>query len=247
MTLVAERISFSYGRHRVVDDVSLTLSPGDFTVLLGPNGGGKSTILSLLSGRLSPSSGEVLLNGLPVSGLPGRYRASKMAVVPQSSPPTLDFSVRERVTIGRRARLSPFQRMSPEDDRAIESAMSQLDVLEFAERPCNKLSGGEQQRVSLAAALVQEPEVLMLDEPTSSLDPAHVVKTVQILKNLPNQPAILLITHDIELAFHCAKHLMLLKDGKIRFQGSSEEILTPANLAEIYGCNAAIKPGVTFF
>ena len=245
--LCADNLSFAYRDRAIVRDFSLTLVPGDLTVLLGPNGSGKSTILQLLAGRLVPQNGNVLLDGAALRKLSGTQRASKIAVVPQAAPPVFGFTVHERVAIGRRARLSPFTKFTEEDEHDIVEAMQIFDVERLADRACNQLSGGELQRVMLAAALAQKPTYLLLDEPTSALDPSHVVNTVQTLRSLLKTTAVLLITHDIELAANAAKRLVLLKDGAVIADGSPDTTLTPENLTNTYDCKASIKPSVYFF
>ena len=245
--LRADNLSFAYSDRPIVRDFSLTLVPGDLTVLLGPNGSGKSTILQLLAGRLVPQDGDVLLDGASLRKLSGTQRASKIAVVPQAAPPVFGFTVYERVALGRRARLSPFTKFTEEDEHDIVEAMRIFDVERLAERACNQLSGGELQRVMLAAALAQKPTYLLLDEPTSALDPSHVVNTVNILCSLLDHVAVLLITHDIELAANAAKRLVLLKDGAVIADGPPDITLTPENLTTTYDCKASIKPSVSFF
>lgn len=234
-------VTFAYeeGR-RVVDGVSLALAPGDFVMLLGPNGCGKSTLLKLLAGLLRPASGRVLFNDRPVCRLPHRERARTLAVVPQSQAPALDFTVRDMVMMGRHARLSRMSPPTPEDHRLVGEAMALLDLAELAWRPCNRLSGGERQRVAIAAAVAQQAQVILLDEPTSALDPAHAIGVMTLLQELPHRPAVLIVCHDIQLAARYAGRVVLMRQGRIHAEGTPEDVMTPAHLHDVYGCDAQI-------
>ncbi len=241
--LEAKNLTFRYGARPLVDDFSLRLRPGDFTMLLGPNGSGKSTLLKLLAGFLTPQQGNILFKRRPLQDVSLRERARTLAVVMQNAPPVLNFTAREMVMLGRNARLSRLTPPTPHDREAVATAMAQLQITDLAAAPCNQLSGGERQRVMLAAALAAEPEVLLLDEPTSALDPAHALAAMHLLTTLPGAPAVLMVSHDLQLAARYARQLLLFRDGRVLAAGSPQSVLTPANLRAVYGCNAEILYG----
>ncbi len=241
MMLECRQVSYAYepGRN-VVSGVDLALTAGDFAMLLGPNGCGKSTLLKLLAGLLLPQTGQVLTGSRLVSRLPHRERARMIAVVSQSQAPALDFTVRDMVMMGRHARLSRMSPPTQEDHRLVNEAIRLLDLVELSQRPCNRLSGGERQRVAIAAAVAQQAQVMLLDEPTSALDPAHAISVMTLLRELPKRPAILMVCHDIQLAARYAKRIVLMKQGSVYADGNPEEVMTPANIERVYGCNAQI-------
>ena len=240
MKIEAENLSFSYGRQELLRGITLTLEPGKFTVLLGPNGGGKSTLLKLLTGELTPDSGEVRLDGRPVRSYPDRERASHLGVVLQSAPPALDFTVREYVLTGRNARMSPFAGASDSDQSAVQAALETFEVQHLADRACNRLSGGEFQRVMLAAAWALEPEIFLLDEATSATDPAHTFALLKKFRDCARTRTVFMITHDLSLAGNFADRIMLLKGGRIFADGTADEVLTVDNLLAVYGLKFSV-------
>lgn len=240
MRCEARNLYFSYGARPVLSGVDLTLEPGGLTLLLGPNGSGKSTLLRLLTGELTPARGEILLDGREVRRYSGRERARRLGVVLQSAPPALDFTVREYVLMGRNARMPVFSAPSAHDMAVAGNAMELFHVSSLAERPCNALSGGERQRAMLAAAYAAEPEIFLLDEPTSATDPAQTFAVLEILRARARTRTMLMITHDLMLGANCADRILLLKDGKIFADGPPEDVLTRENLLAVYGLAFAI-------
>ena len=231
--LETKHLTFSYGQKTLFDGFDFSLTPG-IAVLLGPNGSGKSTLLKLLCGSLKPNSGEVLLNRVPLKNLSGRERAKNIAVVPQFPPPALDFTVEELVETGRYARLGFFAPATGKDKEKITAVLALLELEQYRHTPCSRLSGGELQRAAAAQAIVQETPILLLDEPTANLDPAHAVKMMKILRELPETPYVLMISHDIFLAGRSADRILLLANGKTAADGRPEEVLDSALLTEIY-------------
>ena len=233
--LVARDIVFGYGTTPLLQGVSLTVSRGDFKMLLGCNGSGKSTLLGVLTGRIVPQGGTVELDGKALALWQHRERARALGIVMQTTPPALDFTVGEMVMMGRHAYLSRLGEPTEDDEAKVAEAMETMEVMEFAGRKCNRLSGGERQRVMIAAALAQEPEVLLLDEPTSAQDPGHAVKLMEILGTLPG---ILMVVHDLHLARRFAKTAVLLHHGKILTEGTTNEVLSEENIRTVYGPHA---------
>ena len=233
-----DNITFGYGGTPVLKGVSLSVSPGDFKMLLGCNGSGKSTLLGVMTGRMVAQGGTVELGGKALAQWPHRERARTLGIVMQTTPPALDFTVREMVMMGRHAYLSRLGKSTADDEAKVAEAMEKMEVAEFAGRKCNRLSGGERQRVMIAAALAQEPEVLLLDEPTSAQDPGHAVKLMDILRTLPRNPGILMVAHDIHLARCFAQTVVLLHRGKILAEGTARETLTEKHIQAVYGTHA---------
>lgn len=242
MPLEAENISFSYRNTNVLEKISVKIEKGDFIMLLGANGSGKSTAIKLLGGYLTPACGQIICNGVPLMKLKSFERARKIAVVSQIPPPILDFTVRELVMMGRLAHSCRLMPPSGEDIAAVNDAMKKLEVMQFAEKSVKQLSGGERQRVLLAQALAQEPEYLLLDEPTSALDPAHAIALMNILAEINDSVGIFMVCHDLNLAWNYAKKVIILNGGRIVLSGETEKILTAENIAENFKCSAFIQP-----
>lgn len=242
MKLQTKQLSFAYGKtgEMLLKDLDLTLEPGQFTMLLGPNGCGKSTLMRLLSGELEPKSGTVLLDGKPIRKWRLRERAMKMATVLQSAPPVLDFTVEELVMTGRIPYLSAFSGPSDADQTAVRRAMEATMITGLADRITSHLSGGERQRAMIASALAADPEILLLDEPTSATDPAHTLSLLQLFAARARQKTVLMITHDLSLAAQFADRVILLSGGKIAADGSPETVFTRENFRKVYQCDAEI-------
>lgn len=240
--LEARSITFQYdgAGEPLLREISVAVAPGDFTMLLGPNGCGKSTVLKLLAGFLAVRSGEVCLDGSDLQRLPPRERARRIGVVPQEIPPVLDFTVEEMVMMGRNPRLPRLAPPGPEDLAIVRDMLERLELAPLARRPCNRLSGGERQRVLIAAALALEPDYLLLDEPTSALDPAHALRLPGILRSLPHMPGCLLTTHNLQLAARFARRIILMENGRLRAAGTPRDVLLPENIRAVYHCDAEI-------
>ena len=236
MVLRLVRFGFA-GRPDFLGPVSLRIGRGECWAIVGPNGAGKSTLLRLIAGLLRPRSGEIEFDGKSLSRMPARQRAQHIAFLPQQMPADLDFRVDDFVLMGRYPHRSLGLFESGEDRRIAERAMSRTRTSIFADRPIATLSGGEAQRVHLAAALAQEPELLLLDEPTASLDLKHQLAVFDILReqSADGGPTVVVVTHDVNLAARFCTHALLLNDGKAVASGPPPEILTPAVLESVYG------------
>lgn len=232
--------SFSYGAGRhALRNATLTLPGGEGPVfILGRNGAGKSTLLKLLSGFLRPTEGTVLLGGKSPSRMRGRERAAAIAVVPQNGIPALDCTAFEYAMTGRNAFLSPWRPAGTGDVRAALDALERMGVRSLAKVPCSRLSGGELQRVSIAAALAQQSEWLLLDEPTSSLDPSHVAVLMRALSE--SSSSVVIATHDVSLAYAKASRVLLWNDGALLADGPPKAAITPENLRLVYGRPARV-------
>lgn len=240
--LRAEDVSFSYKEGiSVIEHLSFSLKRGRLVMLLGPNGNGKSTFLKLLAGRLLPQQGTITLDGTALKEIPDRRRALRIAVMPQSAPPVFNYTVREVVMMGRYARLNRLYPPSPEDNEAVDWAMKQTCIDDLADRSCAALSGGERQRVSLASVFASNTPFLLLDEPVSALDPAHVCMIMERIRQKAKSCGILMITHDLQTAVRYGDEMIFMKRGKIAAQGKAEQVMTEEIMSDVYGC------GVEFY
>ena len=235
--LQAANLSFEYSAGvPVVSDVELQLVAGELACIIGPNGAGKSTLLKLLAGLLKPTSGHARLGSDSVSELSSKERARKISVVPQSLNQVPDFLVNDFVFGGRYSHLGALGATSAKDHEVVQRSLADADVLEFKDRPLASLSGGQLQRVLIARALAQEAGNLLVDEPTSSLDPEHQLGVFSLLRELASAGrAGLVVTHDMNLASQFADRIHLLRAGRIVASGTPSEVLTPEMLGPVYG------------
>lgn len=241
--LSAKNINFGYSAaNSLLCEFNVEIRKGDMIALIGPNGAGKSTVLKLLSGYLSPLSGVVDLNGVSIAGVAPGKRSRSLAVVGQNSLSPLPFTVRQVVEMGRSARISRFAPLSTLDRGAVEAALAEMDVERFADRMFNALSGGEKQRVKIAAALAQEPDALLLDEPTSQLDMGHAVRLMKHLKRVNEErgTSILIVSHDIQLVSGFMRDFILMRDGAILASGRPDDVLTSSLVGKAYDCEVEI-------
>src|SRR3954471_316230 len=243
--LTAEHVSFRYRAHAalVVDDVSLTLAAGDLTGILGPNGSGKTTLLKMLSGTLAPSAGTIAFDRRPLSAWKRRDLAQRIALVPQETHAPFDFTVLDIVLMGRFPHLGTFALEGPADLAIAEQALASTGTSAFADRPFATLSGGEKQRVVIAGALAQSPELLLLDEPTASLDLGHQLDVQLLLAALNRDRGVTMVlsTHDLNLAAALCRQLILLRNGQVIAQGATDEVLTPDAVRALYGVDADVQ------
>ncbi len=235
-------LRFGYpGRAEFLGPLDLEFASGGMLGIIGPNGAGKSTLLKLIAGILKPSCGVVTLFGRPMAKIPLRRRAADVAFLPQSPLTPGEVTAGEVVLLGRfpRRRYRFFD--SAEDARIAAEAMRTTETTEFADRPLGTLSAGERQRVHVAAALAQEPRLLILDEPTSALDPYHQLQIFALLRKLTREKGVSLIvvTHDINLASQACDRIALLSGGRIAAAGDVGDVVRPETLREVYGVEFA--------
>ncbi len=227
----------------MVRGVGLTLHPGTLTALVGPNGSGKTTTLRLLAGLLKPSEGRVLGAGRDLSELPPRELAKRVTYVPQDTHLDFEFTVREIVAMGRHAHLGRFQPEGAHDREVIRRALERTDVLHLAERSVTELSGGERQRVVIARSLATEAGVLLLDEPTASLDIAHALDILALCRSLAAEGKTLcLAIHDLNAAARFADRVGLMAGGSLVADGTPDDIFTPDRIASVFG--VSVEPAV---
>lgn len=240
--LSLQSVGFAYNGSFRLEDINLTVKKGDFTGIIGPNGSGKSTIIKLMAGYITPNSGTVYLEGQPLAQVHRKRVARKVAVVSQGIHTDFDFTVEEMVRLGRIPHLGRWQSEGPGDTEAIEQAMELTQIYKFRKRFFNRLSGGEAQRVLVAQALAQQPEVLLLDEPTTYMDMAFQQDLFTLMAEL-NQGGITVVAvlHDINLAALYCQKLVAIRSGRIYTEGTPDEVITGANIEAIYGCKVDIN------
>jgi iron complex transport system ATP-binding protein len=236
VVLRAHGLSVGYHDRRVLDAVSFELHRAEFCGLLGPNGSGKSTLLRTLAGVLRPWSGRAELFGADVATLSPRAIARRVAVIPQGVTMLFPFTVREIVAMGRHPHLGRFEREGHRDRQAIDDALVETDTAALAHRPVDELSGGERQRVVIARALAQEPELILLDEPTTHLDINHQIEVFELLARLNRERAltVLAVSHEVNVCAEFCRRLVLLKDGRVVADGTPAELLTPELVRDVY-------------
>ena len=231
------------GSEFALREVSLTVAPGSLTGLLGPNGCGKTTLLKLLSGVLRPELGSVRLGERELRLMAARAIAQQIAVVPQETHPAFDFTVLEMVLMGRHPHLGAFQLEGPQDLAIARESLAATGTAHLAHRAYMTLSGGEKQRVVIASALAQKPTVLLLDEPTASLDLGYQLEIATLLKQLNRERRVTMVlaTHDLNLAASLCDTLVLLREGRVLMQGPTNEVLTTATVQQLYGVVADVS------
>jgi iron complex transport system ATP-binding protein len=230
------------GADLVLDRVSLAVEDGDLVGILGPNGSGKTTLLSVLAGALVPQQGTVRLEDKLVSAWSRREIARRLAMVPQATHAPFDFTVLDIVLMGRFPHLGTFALEGPEDLVIARQALEATGTAAFETRGFNTLSGGEKQRVAIASALAQSPRLLLLDEPTASLDIGHQMEVQVLLErlNIDSGVTMVLSTHDLNLAATLCRRLILLKEGRVVAAGPTADVLTSQTVRTLYGVDADV-------
>lgn len=242
--LSLEKITLGYADLIVLQQVSLTVEPGEVLAVVGPNGVGKSTLVKVASGVIPPMRGQVRIADELLERLSAAERARLVSVVPQATNLPPAFGAQEVVLMGRTPYLGWLGSEGASDLEAAREAMRQTETLELANRPVGQLSGGEQQRILIARALAQTAPVMLLDEPTAHLDLRHQDQVLSLIRRLADERglAVLLALHDLNLVSRFADRVALLSDGTVRKQGRPEQVLQPEVLAEAYGIQIHVYP-----
>lgn len=229
-------LGIGHGRNRVLSDVSFTLERGELLCLLGPNGGGKTTLFRTLLGLLPPHAGEIRMLRRPLSEWSRRELARHIGYVPQAHAGLFAFTVLDIVLMGRAAQVGRFASPSTQDREIAMRSLETLGIDALAHRTYTRISGGERQLVLIARALAQEPTILLLDEPTASLDFGNQIRVLEHLGHLRERGiAILMSTHQPEHALRCADRTALIGNGGLLALGPTREVASSANLASLYG------------
>lgn len=245
MALDARDISFRHGPRFALEGVSLSLAEGRFTGLIGPNGSGKTTLIKILCGLIQPDSGAVLLDGRPLSEYPSYDRARRIAYVSQTWRPTFEFTVEQSVLLGRipwQKRYGGFEEEA--DIEAADRALNLVGLERLRYEPVTNLSGGELQRVMIAAALAQEAGILILDEPTTHLDVAHQQRVLETVRLVMKERGLTVLAsiHDLNLASMYSDEIAVLHSGRLTAQGSPATVLNEEMFAEVFGLDLEVSP-----
>lgn len=240
--LSATDLTLGYGDRTIVDRLSLDIPPGRFTVIVGANACGKSTLLRGLARLLTPSAGTVYLDGRAIHLLPTREVATLLGVLPQTPVAPDGITVADLVGRGRYPHQGWFRQWVAADDAAVATALQATDTIDLAGRSVDELSGGQRQRVWIAMALAQETELLLLDEPTTFLDINHQVEVLDLLTDLVQQRGrtVVAVLHDLNLACRYADHIVAMRQGKIAAAGAPGEVVTAELVKAVFGMEAEV-------
>jgi cobalamin transport system ATP-binding protein len=238
-----ENLTFAYKDKPVLDGVSLSVERGEMIGILGPNGSGKTTLLKIFSAVLR-GRGEVKVNGRSIETYGKRELSRAFAMVPQESQILFPYTVAEIVLMGRASYHSPLALEGKKDLEVARASMELTDSLPFSDRYLHELSGGEKQRVIIARALAQEPQILLLDEPSAFLDLKHQVQVFELMRRLNREHSLTIVAalHDLNLAALFFPRLVMLRDGRIYRDGSPKEVLTEKTIEEVYGIRVRVEP-----
>lgn len=238
----SSNVSHAFTGRSVLKNLSFSVGKGEFFIIIGPNGSGKTTLLKIFAGLLSPLQGRIEIFGHLIGNYRQKSLAKTIAMVPQQLPLDFPFTVAEAVLMGR----SPYHRglaIESEMDFSIaQQAMAFTEIEHLSDRRLDELSGGEQQRVFIARAICQEPQIMLLDEPTASLDLAHQVRIMDLMERLKAEKGVtvVMVSHDVNIAAMYADQLLLLKAGQILSIGRPREVLSFKNLEASYGCKLLV-------
>ena len=236
--LKVENIVYKTKQTEILRGVSLQVHPGEFVGVIGPNGSGKSTLLKNIYRMLTPTSGEILLDGKSLIKMSNRKMAERLAVVAQESEANFDFTVGEVVQMGRYPRKKMMEAANDQDRETVKQSLGMVGMEEFLDRSFLTLSGGEKQRVLIARALAQETEMIILDEPTNHLDIGSQIKTLSLLKH--SGKTVLTALHDLSLASRFCDRIYVLKGGKNLCDGKPETLISSDLVKELYQIEAEV-------
>jgi iron complex transport system ATP-binding protein len=240
--LHAQDITVGYGGAPVVHDLSVEIPDGHVTTIVGPNGCGKSTLLRTLARLLSPTSGQVVLDGTPITSLGTRDIATRLSLLPQSPIAPEGLLVRDLVGRGRHPHQRWFAQWSHQDEEVVEAAMAMTDTTDLRDRPLDQLSGGQRQRAWIAMTLAQDTDLMLLDEPTTYLDLAHQVEVLELVCRLNRERSrtVAMVLHDLNLAARYSDLVVVMHEGRIVTQGSPADVFTAELLRDVFSLEAEI-------
>ena len=230
-------VSAGYGSQTILHDIDLIIPPAAHVALIGPNGAGKTTLLRLLAGDIQASEGQIALQGECLTRLSPRQRARRIAYVPPALDLVAALTVRDFVALGRTPHVGPWQRLRESDHKAVQWAIDQMHLTDYADRYVHTLSEGERHRAMIALGLAQEPAILLLDEPTAHLDIRHAWGTMELIDQLHRECGCTIVqaSHDLNIAAAFASQVVLMAAGRIVQQGSERDVLNEPILSEVYG------------
>ena len=246
-SLAAESVTLAYDGTQIVHDLSVRIEPGSFTVIIGPNACGKSTLLRGLSRLLAPKSGRVVLDGRSIADLPAKAVARRLGLLPQTAIAPEGITVRELVARGRYPHQHLLRQWSSGDDAAVDEALAATGTTSLAARHVDALSGGQRQRVWVAMVLAQQTDLLLLDEPTTFLDVAHQVELMELFAELNERGrTVVAVLHDLNHAARYASRIVAMREGRILAEGTPAEVITSERVHEVFGlANIVIDDPVT--
>ena len=229
-------LSLGYQNKKVIEALNLSFEAGEFCALLGPNGAGKSTLLKALIGFLKPAAGTISIAGRTLKNWQPSDLAKVVSLIPQDFQLQFDFTVQEIVMMGRFPYLGFWQKYSEKDKKIVEEILEQLDLIEMKGELYSQLSGGERRRVSIARALAQQTEILLLDEAFANLDINHQLEIMRLLSDINREQGklIILVSHNINLSSEYCRRIIMMKKGKVVADGNPNEIITQQNLEKVY-------------
>jgi iron complex transport system ATP-binding protein len=242
--LAARELSVGYGNRLVIEDLDLEIPGGAFTVIIGPNACGKSTLLRTLARLLAPRGGAALIDGADLHAQPTRELARRISVLPQSPITPEGVTVADLVARGRQPYQRWFQQWSAQDSAAVERALALTGLTDLRDRGVEALSGGQRQRVWIAMTLAQDTDALLLDEPTTYLDLAHQIEVLDLLRRLNRDGGrtVVAVLHDLNQACRYADHLVVMKAGRVVDQGPPEQVMSAECLADVFGLGGVVVP-----
>jgi len=240
MELNVNGVCFCYGSREILHDVELEAKSGEVLAVIGANGAGKSTLIRCINRILKPQKGTVFLDGKELSSFTGKERACMLGYVPQTAKDVFSFNVMETVLMGRKPHIS--WGVGKKDLKIVNSILLRMGLKQFVERYLYELSGGERQKVLIARALAQEPEVLLLDEPTSNLDVRHQLEVMELIQSIAREQkkCVIIVVHDLNLAARFADKILMLKGGVVFAAGKAQDVLTTENIKDVYGVDSMI-------
>ena len=236
-------LSFSYGKNKVLRDVSFKIDGGNITTIMGANGCGKSTLFSLMTKNLYPRKGNIFLSGKNIQNLSLKEFARKVSIVHQYNTSSDDITVERLVSFGRTPHMKMMQARTQEDEELIQWAMEVTNVEKYKSREVSRLSGGQRQRVWIAMALAQNTKILFLDEPTTYLDIRYQIEILELIQKLNEEYGItiIMVLHDINQAIHFSQEVIGLKDGMVSFQGNPQEVINREGICDLYGIDLDVR------
>ncbi|MFE0382315.1 ABC transporter ATP-binding protein [Streptomyces inhibens] len=240
--LTAENVTLAYDQRVIAENLSVAIPDHSFTVIVGPNACGKSTLLRALSRMLKPAAGSVLLDGSAISSLPAKKVAKALGLLPQSSIAPDGITVADLVARGRYPHQGLLRQWSADDERIVQESMAATGVAELADRYVDELSGGQRQRVWIAMALAQQTPLFLLDEPTTYLDIQHQIEVLDLCAELHEEQGrtLVAVLHDLNHAARYATHLIAMKDGAIIAEGAPADIVTAELVERVFGISCQV-------
>jgi ABC-type cobalamin/Fe3+-siderophores transport system ATPase subunit len=242
MILQAKNITLTLNRQKVLDDISISIKPGEMLGLIGPNGAGKTSLLRVLANLQRVDQGQLLLNNTVINNINHKTLAQQIGYLAQGAPAHWPLQVRRLIELGRLPYLAPWQGLSTDDKSIVDKAMQLAEVEHLANRVVSTLSGGERLRVLIARMFATQPNIILADEPIAALDPYHQLHTMELLHQhcATAGNSAVVVMHDLNMAARYCHRLVLINHGRVAYQGEPEQVLQAQNLAEVYGIEAQL-------